>query len=111
MPESFKVLVKELQALCLDVRVLDQNGEVIELQDDDDDYPTNFNAVENRSDEREFVSRGYSVEEAEVPEEEENSAQPDINMILSALTEDVGDMSDMDFDDEDEEDVEGGDFE
>ncbi|MDD6265364.1 MAG: DNA-directed RNA polymerase subunit beta [Clostridia bacterium] len=31
VPESFKVLVKELQSLCLDVRVLDKNGEEIEL--------------------------------------------------------------------------------
>ena len=31
VPESFKVLVKELQALALDVRVLDENGEEIKL--------------------------------------------------------------------------------
>jgi len=31
VPESFKVLVKELQSLCLDVRVLDKNGNEIEL--------------------------------------------------------------------------------
>ena len=31
VPESFKVLVKELQALALDVRVLDKNGEEIKL--------------------------------------------------------------------------------
>ena len=31
VPESFKVLVKELQALALDIRVLDQNGKEIEL--------------------------------------------------------------------------------
>ena len=37
VPESFKVLVKELQALCLDIRVLDENGNEIELKDDDDD--------------------------------------------------------------------------
>ena len=37
VPESFKVLVKELQSLCLDIRVLDENGEEIELKDDDDD--------------------------------------------------------------------------
>ena len=37
VPESFKVLVKELQALCLDVRVLDDQGEEIELREDDDD--------------------------------------------------------------------------
>ena len=31
VPESFKVLVKELQSLALDVRVLDKNGDEIEL--------------------------------------------------------------------------------
>ena len=40
IPESFKVLVKELQSLALDVRVLDQNGEEIELSSlIDDDMP------------------------------------------------------------------------
>jgi len=37
IPESFKVLVKELQSLCLDVRVLDEQGAEIELIDDEDD--------------------------------------------------------------------------
>ena len=37
VPESFKVLVKELQSLCLDVKVLDEQGDEIELKDDDDD--------------------------------------------------------------------------
>ena len=37
VPESFKVLVKELQSLCLDVRVLDAQGEEIELKDEDED--------------------------------------------------------------------------
>ena len=37
VPESFKVLIKELQALCLDIRVLDENGDEIELKDEDDD--------------------------------------------------------------------------
>ncbi|NCB62130.1 MAG: DNA-directed RNA polymerase subunit beta [Clostridia bacterium] len=37
VPESFKVLVKELQALCLDINVLDANGAEIELKDDDED--------------------------------------------------------------------------
>jgi DNA-directed RNA polymerase subunit beta len=31
VPASFKVMVKELQSLCLDVRVLDQNGNEIDL--------------------------------------------------------------------------------
>ena len=37
VPESFKVLVKELQSIGLDIRVLDEDGEDISLQDDDDD--------------------------------------------------------------------------
>ncbi len=37
VPESFKVLVKELQALCLDVRVLDEMGNEIELKDEEDE--------------------------------------------------------------------------
>ncbi len=35
VPESFKVLIKELQSLCLDVSVLDENGDEIELKEDD----------------------------------------------------------------------------
>jgi len=41
VPESFKVLVKELQSLALDIRILDNNGEEIDLDemtDDTDDY-------------------------------------------------------------------------
>ena len=37
VPESFKVLIKELQSLCLDIRVLDAQGDEIELKDDEDD--------------------------------------------------------------------------
>ncbi len=37
VPESFKVLVKELQSLCLDIRVLDENMEEIVLSEDEDD--------------------------------------------------------------------------
>ena len=36
VPESFKVLVKELQSLCLDVHILDKEGEEIELSELDD---------------------------------------------------------------------------
>ena len=37
VPESFKVLIKELQSLCLDIKVLDDQGQEIELKDDDED--------------------------------------------------------------------------
>ena len=37
IPESFKVLIKELQSLSLDVKVLDKNNEEIDLKQDLDD--------------------------------------------------------------------------
>ena len=43
IPESFKVLIKEMQSLCLDVKVLDINQEEIDLKqnfDDDDPMPS-----------------------------------------------------------------------
>ena len=45
VPEAFKVLVKELQSLALDVKVLDHDGNVIELStlgDDDEDLIPNY---------------------------------------------------------------------
>ena len=37
IPESFKVLVKEMQRLCLDVEILGESGEEIELKEEDED--------------------------------------------------------------------------
>jgi DNA-directed RNA polymerase subunit beta len=37
IPESFKVLVKEMQSLCLNVEVLASDGSAIEMKDSDDD--------------------------------------------------------------------------
>ncbi|PKQ19141.1 MAG: DNA-directed RNA polymerase subunit beta [Actinobacteria bacterium HGW-Actinobacteria-6] len=37
IPESFKVLVKEMQSLCLDVEVISESGEEIELKEQDED--------------------------------------------------------------------------
>ena len=36
IPESFKVLIKEMQSLCLDVKVLSEDNEEIEIRDTDD---------------------------------------------------------------------------
>ena len=52
VPESFKVLIKELQSLCLDVRILDENGDEIELKDDEDDLDTFNLARMDAEDER-----------------------------------------------------------
>ncbi|MBR0481075.1 MAG: hypothetical protein IJJ48_01240, partial [Firmicutes bacterium] len=47
IPESFKVLIKEMQSLALDVRVLDENDQEIELKDTSElDGATSFNAIE-----------------------------------------------------------------
>jgi len=43
IPESFKVLVKEMQSLCLNVEVLSSDGVAIEMKDSDDDV---FRAAE-----------------------------------------------------------------
>ncbi|MDD4715372.1 MAG: DNA-directed RNA polymerase subunit beta [Oscillospiraceae bacterium] len=68
VPESFKVLVKELQSLCLDVRVLDAEGQEIELKDDDD--ADTFQP--GRMDEDVYVARddemaagGFGIEEVD----------------------------------------------
>ena len=38
IPESFKVLVKEMQSLCLNVEVLSSAGEIVDIKDTDEDY-------------------------------------------------------------------------
>ncbi len=37
IPESFKVLIKEMQALCLNVRVMDELGQEVEIRELDED--------------------------------------------------------------------------
>jgi DNA-directed RNA polymerase subunit beta len=69
VPESFKVLVKELQSLCLDVNVLDENGNEIELKDDDDDdFIQEMKDELYASDDSEIEASGYTIED--VPEDE-----------------------------------------
>ena len=50
VPESFKVLIKELQSLCLDIRVLDEKGDEIELKDDEDDGYQPSTVIDDYSD-------------------------------------------------------------
>ena len=69
VPESFKVLVKELQSLCLNVRVLDEQGEEIELKDDDeDDFIPDMKDEMYAADDSEIEAGGFSIED--VPEDE-----------------------------------------
>ena len=65
VPESFKVLVKELQSLCLDIRVLDENGEDIELKDDDDDdFIPEMKDELYQADDSEIEEGGFTIEDA-----------------------------------------------
>jgi DNA-directed RNA polymerase subunit beta len=75
VPESFKVLVKELQSLCLDVRVLDEHGVKIELQsdDEDDDIRETVRDSGYHADEKEIISAGYGIEEVELEESDDET--------------------------------------
>ena len=74
VPESFKVLVKELQSLGLDIKVLNKDKQEIDLKqtfEDDDDLnmvTVDDAAFSHVTDEGDLD--GYGVEEPEVPEEE-----------------------------------------
>ena len=71
VPESFKVLIKELQSLCLDVRVLDEEGNEIELKDDDDDDYIPSDEIREelyQGSDEEIVSEGYSIDDVPVDE-------------------------------------------
>lgn len=58
VPESFRVLVKELQALGLDLKVLDKNDAEIDLQDDEDeDDVVNFNALDKFKEEQKLAEQ------------------------------------------------------
>ena len=73
VPESFKVLVKELQSLCLDIRVLDRNGEEIELKDEDEDEfipGVKDEMFETYGNDEEIVSEGYTIED--IPEQDDD---------------------------------------
>ena len=64
VPESFKVLVKELQSLALDIKVLDKNMQEIELidnDDDDDGYEKELRDDSYATD-KELVDAGYGIE-------------------------------------------------
>jgi DNA-directed RNA polymerase subunit beta len=55
IPESFKVLLKELQSLCLDVKVLDEDGNEVELLENTEVNTTSYRAeMGDDSDENDY---------------------------------------------------------
>ena len=75
VPESFKVLTKELQALALDVRVLDRNGEEIQLstlcnEEEVSPYKRNddidlFADMDEKGVETDDIEQSFIIEDAE----------------------------------------------
>ncbi len=64
VPESFKVLIKELQSLCLDVRVLSEDAREIEIRETDEDVSETARALELDSTQAQMRERGRAEGEA-----------------------------------------------
>ena len=75
VPESFKVLIKELQALCLDVKVLNDENEEVRLkefaEEDMEDLEVNIEGTEDVVSEEVNVDDSYTTSEEEIEEEVE----------------------------------------
>ena len=111
VPESFKVLIKELKSLALDIKVLDRDkNEIIirELDDDDLDMDTTPTA---RLDEGEETDQPAAAQEGGQPEAGEEDVEVDFSMDdeLDDFDMDLGDddLAAIDLDDEDEKPEDG----
>ena len=112
VPEGFKVLVKELEALGLDIRLYTHDDKEIELKEDIEDS-TSFSNIENKSlnedsviDENE-LSDGYTEESSDDEDSEdgddklfEDLDDEDDDIILD---DDSNILEDEDFNDDDDE--------
>ncbi len=105
IPESFKVLVKELQSLGLDIRLYNQSDEnEIELKenvDDDDDITLNI-VTPSSEDEEELSANGMSVEDDSNNEDTDTNEEEDFDE--NAIFEDDDDMF-LEYEDFDDEEV------
>ncbi|MBR0455379.1 MAG: DNA-directed RNA polymerase subunit beta [Firmicutes bacterium] len=93
IPESFKVLIKEMQSLCLDIKVLDENSEEIEIKEETE--ADGIAAIERMVD-REIDARRLE-EEAEYEEIDEEEDEFD-----EEEPEDVEDSEDFEIIEEEE---------
>ena len=100
IPESFKVLLKELQALGLDVQVLDENGNVVEIKEDIDYGESSVYRYEMKNNFKDYGSPdqaqlergGFSSKEFNAAGELED-VEPE-----SMDTDDLDGMDDIDMD-------------
>ncbi len=91
IPESFKVLIKELQSLSLDVRVMNRDGEEIDLKqhfEEDDDLP-----VEDANFEEKNVMTSNSMESFTL---DEDSDTEDNMFDDQSMVEEADDYNDFD---------------
>ncbi len=79
IPESFKVLIKELQSLALDVKVLDKDNQEIDLKQtfEDDDIGFQPSMEEDYVEDGDFD--GYSVEDSDEVEMEDDGYDFDLD--------------------------------
>ena len=109
VPEGFKVLVKELEALGLDIRLYTHDDKEIELKEDIDDA-TSFSNIENKSlnednivDESE-LSDGYTEESSDDEDSEDDKLFDDLDDENDdiILDDDSNILADENFNDDDE---------
>ena len=100
VPESFRVMMKELQALCLDIRVLDKDGNTVDIRDDEDDdfIPGRKDSYDDdyyASDERELAAAGYTTgqldEEGNVTEDADTPVFEEGELFLDDIADDFVD--------------------
>ena len=104
IPESFKVLIKEMQSLCLDVKVLDENQEEIDLTqnfDDDDPMPSRSYDDEDTLDNSDFSESDLGDAGFGVEGEDEDGEDSDLDLL--------GGEDDFNFDEDDEMDLDSDD--
>ncbi|MDK6421744.1 DNA-directed RNA polymerase subunit beta, partial [Aerococcus urinae] len=70
VPESFRVLVKELQSLGLDIQVLDENDKELDLRDEDPVQVTRRDHKENQEQEDEDKDKNQEEKQSEGNDEE-----------------------------------------
>ena len=64
VPESFKVLIKELQSIGLDIRVLTGDSKEIIIHDDDDDEPT----IKKKADDLDLDVGSFGIHDVKAPQ-------------------------------------------
>ena len=106
VPESFKVLIKELQSLALDIKVLDSDGEEVELGEysEEEEYvaplSVNIEGSEDDVTHNAASSSVYSDESADFDEESafefEEADDDDLVELDDDIVDDLDDLDDLD---------------